>query len=62
MPSPATGVLAEILLNTDDEAEPGALLARIEAGTSEPLPFVPSEVEAPRGRVERPSTLLGTNG
>jgi len=29
VPAPAAGVLAEILLDTDDEAEPGALLARI---------------------------------
>ena len=39
VPSPATGVLAEILLDTDDEAEPGALLARISAGVYDPLPF-----------------------
>jgi 2-oxoglutarate dehydrogenase E2 component (dihydrolipoamide succinyltransferase) len=31
VPSPAAGVLSEILLDTDDEAEPGALLARISA-------------------------------
>ncbi|MEQ7874600.1 2-oxo acid dehydrogenase subunit E2 [Sphingomonas sp. ASV193] len=30
VPSPAAGVLAEILLSTDDEAVPGALLARID--------------------------------
>lgn len=30
VPSPAAGVLTEILLDTDDEAEPGALLARID--------------------------------
>src|SRR6187399_1193663 len=30
VPSPAAGVLAEILLDTDDEAEPGALLAKID--------------------------------
>jgi len=29
VPAPVAGVLAEILLDTDDEAEPGALLARI---------------------------------
>ena len=39
VPAPAAGVLAEILLKTDDEAEPGALLARISAGTYDPLPF-----------------------
>jgi 2-oxoglutarate dehydrogenase E2 component (dihydrolipoamide succinyltransferase) len=32
VPAPAAGVLAEILLHTDDEAEPGALLARISTG------------------------------
>jgi 2-oxoglutarate dehydrogenase E2 component (dihydrolipoamide succinyltransferase) len=31
--------LAEILLEADDEAEPGALLARISAGVYDPLPF-----------------------
>ena len=30
VPSPAAGVLIEILLDTDDEAEPGALLAKID--------------------------------
>ena len=45
MPSPASGVLAEILLDTDDEAEPGALLARIEAGTYEPISPVDSAPE-----------------
>ena len=29
VPSPAAGVLSEILLDTDAEAEPGALLGRI---------------------------------
>src|SRR6187402_582997 len=32
VPSPAAGVLTEILLDTDDTAEPGALLARIAPG------------------------------
>ena len=32
VPAPAAGVLAEILLDTDAEAVPGALLARIEQG------------------------------
>src|SRR5687768_1957370 len=35
VPAPASGVLAEILLDTDDEAEPGALLARIGAQRSD---------------------------
>src|SRR6186997_3303763 len=30
VPSPGAGVLTEILLDTDDEAEPGALLAKID--------------------------------
>jgi 2-oxoglutarate dehydrogenase E2 component (dihydrolipoamide succinyltransferase) len=33
VPAPAAGVLAEIVLDTDAEALPGALLARIEAGS-----------------------------
>jgi 2-oxoglutarate dehydrogenase E2 component (dihydrolipoamide succinyltransferase) len=33
VPSPAAGVLTEILLDTDDEAEPGALLARIDTSS-----------------------------
>ena len=43
VPAPASGVLAEILLNTDDEAEPGALLARIEAGVYEPIALADAE-------------------
>jgi len=43
VPAPATGVLAEILLDTDDEAEPGALLARIEAGVYEPMALADGE-------------------
>src|SRR5687767_9818348 len=62
VPAPASGVLAEILLDTDDEAEPGALLARIEAGVYDPIPFVPSEVEALAGAIESPSKSLGSNG
>lgn len=59
VPAPASGVLAEILLDTDDEAEPGALLARIEAGTYEPLPFAANEAEspsAPPARLARPTS------
>jgi len=63
VPSPAAGVLAEIVLDTDAEAVPGAVLARIEtATTASEKPFVPSEVEARPGPVQRPSTTLGTNG
>src|SRR5690242_12894402 len=35
VPAPAAGVLAEIILDTDAEAVPGALLARIETETSD---------------------------
>jgi 2-oxoglutarate dehydrogenase E2 component (dihydrolipoamide succinyltransferase) len=34
VPAPAAGVLAEIVLRTDDEAVPGALLGRIETSSS----------------------------
>src|SRR5215216_2157715 len=33
VPAPAAGVLSEILLETDAEALPGALLGRIDAGS-----------------------------
>ncbi|WP_308517408.1 dihydrolipoamide acetyltransferase family protein [Sphingomonas flavescens] len=36
VPAPAAGVLAEIVLRTDDEAVPGALLARIETDATQP--------------------------
>ena len=61
VPSPGAGVLSEILLQTDDEAVPGALLGRISSDTS-PATFVSSEVETAATREERPSTKLGTNG
>jgi len=53
--APAAGVLAEIVLNTDAEAVPGALLARIstsapaKAGVQEGKPVATSSVEAPSG-------------
>ncbi|MEO5578520.1 MAG: 2-oxo acid dehydrogenase subunit E2 [Sphingomicrobium sp.] len=61
VPSPAAGVLSEILLDTDAEAVPGALLGRISADAP-PTPFLSSEVETPAAPKERPSTSLGTNG
>ena len=65
VPAPATGVLTEILLDTDDEAEPGALLARISTDSSSVRPERRPEAEV-EGRVaqpleERPSTSLRTN-
>ena len=35
VPSPAAGVLSEILLDTDAEAVPGALLGRISTATAD---------------------------
>jgi 2-oxoglutarate dehydrogenase E2 component (dihydrolipoamide succinyltransferase) len=63
VPAPAAGVLAEIVLDTDAEAVPGALLGRISTDevTAE-KPFVPSEVEARSEPALRPSTSLGANG
>ena len=55
VPAPAAGVLAEILLDTDAEAVPGALLGRIstsapaEAGVQEAKPAISAENEAPEG-------------
>jgi 2-oxoglutarate dehydrogenase E2 component (dihydrolipoamide succinyltransferase) len=57
VPAPAAGVLAEIVLDTDAEAVPGALLARIstsataEAGVQESRPALPKQP------LERPSPL-----
>jgi 2-oxoglutarate dehydrogenase E2 component (dihydrolipoamide succinyltransferase) len=60
VPAPVAGVLAEIVLDTDAEAVPGAVLGRIAPGEGKAKPFVPSEVEAREPR--RPSTSLGANG
>jgi 2-oxoglutarate dehydrogenase E2 component (dihydrolipoamide succinyltransferase) len=52
VPAPAAGVLSEIVLDTDAEAVPGALLARISTGTparagvQEAKPAAPSEAQA----------------
>jgi 2-oxoglutarate dehydrogenase E2 component (dihydrolipoamide succinyltransferase) len=64
VPAPAAGVLAEILLDTDAEAVPGAVLARI---STEEEPEDSARPERSRGaqaqtQNERPSTTLGTNG
>ena len=54
VPAPAAGVLAEIVLDTDAEAVPGALLARIDsspakAGAQEAKPSEPAREVAPAG-------------
>ena len=65
VPSPAAGVLTEILLDTDDEAEPGALLAKISTDATSVRPERRPEAEvegrmAPRSE-QRPSTSLRAN-
>ena len=47
VPSPAAGVLSEILLDTDAEAEPGALLGRILQEAGQPASVRPEPVEGP---------------
>jgi len=46
VPAPAAGVLSEILLSTDDEAMPGALLGRIDANGAPAKPGAQPEREA----------------
>ena len=58
--APAAGVLAQILLDSDAEAEPGAVLGRIDPNETAEKRFVPSEVEA--RTAERSSTTLEANG
>src|SRR4051812_40887891 len=64
VPAPAAGVLAEIILDTDAEAIPGALLGRISTDQSDrPERSAKREVEgrpAPASE-QRPSTSLRTN-
>lgn len=60
VPAPGDGVLAEILLDTDAEAVPGAILGRLRAGeaeaTAEPtktaVAATPAETPAPRPELE----------
>ena len=51
VPAPAAGVLREILLHTDDDATPGAVLGRIEAVAEAAVEPVR---ETPRPQAERP--------
>lgn len=65
VPAPAAGVLAEIILDTDAEAIPGALLARISTDESaRPEQSMKHEVgrRSVQEQEKRPSTLLGSNG
>jgi len=52
VPAPAAGVLAEIVLDTDAEAVPGAVLGKISAEAVQPKSFVP-KVEASPAAAER---------
>jgi 2-oxoglutarate dehydrogenase E2 component (dihydrolipoamide succinyltransferase) len=67
VPSPGAGVLTEILLDTDDDAEPGALLARIDPA-GEPSNTVRPELVEGQVFVSRDAAQggsldkVGTNG
>jgi 2-oxoglutarate dehydrogenase E2 component (dihydrolipoamide succinyltransferase) len=64
VPAPAAGVLAEIVLHTDAEAVPGALLARIETAASvrpERSPKGEVEARAAPAPEHHASTSLSTN-
>src|SRR5436189_3237394 len=65
VPSPGAGVLAEIVLNTDAEAVPGALLARIETEGGTPKTDRAEPIEAPSflaAKEEQPFDKLRANG
>jgi len=61
VPAPVAGVLREILLNTDAEAVPGAVLGRI-SSEEEPVRPERSRGAPAQSSNERPSTSLGANG
>ncbi|MFL6776333.1 MAG: dihydrolipoamide acetyltransferase family protein [Sphingomicrobium sp.] len=58
VPSPAAGVLAEIVLDTDAEAVPGALLARIETQAAPVERLVASEAEKRSPAKEEPVSMV----
>ena len=62
VPAPATGVLAEIVLDTDAEAVPGALLARIETDGTVAVTSSPANAGAPAktAAAAGPRPALGT--
>src|SRR6478672_1769135 len=61
VPAPAAGVLAEIVLDTDAEAVPGALLARIETdgAEAEPAPSAAAVSTVDSAPALSPSTVNG---
>jgi 2-oxoglutarate dehydrogenase E2 component (dihydrolipoamide succinyltransferase) len=56
VPAPASGVLAEIVLDTDAEAVPGALLARIESEGETVAPSTPAKAGV-QPKEEKPGLL-----
>jgi 2-oxoglutarate dehydrogenase E2 component (dihydrolipoamide succinyltransferase) len=66
VPAPASGVLTEILLNTDADAAPGAILGRLSTQTPARPELVEGRQDEPldssQGLSKRPSTSLGTSG
>ncbi|MFL6849550.1 MAG: dihydrolipoamide acetyltransferase family protein [Sphingomicrobium sp.] len=58
VPSPAAGVLAEIVLDTDAEAVPGALLARIETQAAPVERLDASEAEKRSPAKEEPASMV----
>ena len=66
VPAPVAGVLAEILLDTDAEAIPGAVLGKISTDDENVRAERSAEGEvegrSPPASVQRPSTSLRTNG
>ena len=58
VPAPAAGVLAEIVLDTDAEAVPGALLARISTDGAQTATVRPEPVEGLSFPTRRSSDLF----
>ncbi|MCL6728618.1 dihydrolipoamide acetyltransferase family protein [Sphingomonas hankyongi] len=62
VPAPAAGVLAEILLQTDDEAVPGAVLARIDSNGDIAAPSTPAKAGAEEAKPSSPSASSAPSG
>ncbi|MFP5329351.1 MAG: dihydrolipoamide acetyltransferase family protein [Alphaproteobacteria bacterium] len=66
VPAPASGVLAEILLDTDAEAVPGAVLARIDTEVEQSTSARPEPAEGASSAAQKEQDqsldTLGTNG
>ncbi len=57
VPSPASGVLAEILIDADGEAAPGAVLGRLSGGAAV-KPAGPQEQKSANGELAKPAPAL----